>query len=267
MISYEGIGGYEDVESTSSRIENVENVSLEGLSTVENLSLENIDYLKSIEGLQYEAFKNDTIEGRQKSLQTLEKRLAEIEGRPPVKIVFMELGKDSCGFYSDSERCMYINSEHVKDPRYRLEVIDTVAHEGQHALQHFAVEHPEQFPQYKEVIPYWRANSAAYIPPEIAKFLGYEYYYNQPKELNAWERGPQISALFKNKFETFDNMLESAFSRVETDHAESYLGKAINTVKTCADRLIGAFSGMSDVQFRQMLRAGAMTLAHHHGFH
>ena len=238
--------------------------SVEGVSTVENLSLENVDYIKSIEGLQHLPYEMSSLAERMQSLRTLETRMAEIQGRPPVRVVFEEM--DSAGFYVPSEQCLHVNIEHVKDPRYRLEVIDTIAHEGQHALQHFAVEHPELFPHLQDVIPYWRANMAnAYFEPKyIGEVFGPEFYYNQPLELNAWERGMQIRQLFDSPFKGFDSVLESGIAKIEVNVQKSFSESIVDWVQDAGERLRDYFRDIcSPANLRIAARAGLISLTHH----
>ncbi len=260
MSAIEGVMGYDGMEIPSA----FEGLSLENSSTLENLSLENVDYIQSIEGLHYGRYEMGTLEDRMRSLRTLEARLAEIQGRPPVKVVFEEM--EYAGYYDHNERCLHVNIEQVKDPRYRLDVIDTIAHEGQHALQHFAVEHPELFPKLKEVIPYWRANmdNAYFEPKYIGEIFGPEFYYNQPLELNAWERGAQIQALFGNKFEEFDNILANGIAKVELGHRESLLEGVTGWIQDTGERLKGYFQDIcSPTTLRNLVRIGIMSIAHH----
>lgn len=256
-MSGEFIGG-----EISSGLEGVS--SLENMSTVENLSLENVEYIKSIEGLQSVIYETSNLAERMQALRTLETRLAEIQGRPPVRVVFEEM--DAAGFYDPREQCLHINIEHVKDPQYRLEVIDTIAHEGQHALQHFAVEHPELFPQLRDVIPYWRANmtNAYFEPKYIGEVFGPEFYYNQPLELNAWERGMQIREVFDGPFREFDYILENGIAKVEANTEGSCAERISDWVQDAGERLKDYFRDIcSPANLRMAARAGLMALAHH----
>lgn len=251
----------------SEMVSGIEGISsVEGMSTVENLSLESVDYIKSIEGLQRALYETSSLEARMQSLRTLEARMAEIQGRPPVKVAFEEMGADTAGFYDPREQCLHVNIEHVKDPRYRLDVIDTIAHEGQHAFQHFAVEHPELFPHLQDVIPYWKANmtNAYFEPKYIGEVFGPEFYYNQPLELNAWERGMQIRQLFNPPFSAFDSFLESGIAKIEVNAQKSSFESIVDWVQDAGERLRDYFRDIcSPANLRIAARASLMALAHH----
>jgi len=51
--------------------------------------------------------------------------------------------------------------EQLGDAKSRLELIDTIAHEGRHAYQHYAIEHPGFHPNTHEVDA-WRENFKNY---------------------------------------------------------------------------------------------------------
>ena len=76
----------------------------------------------------------------------------------------------------------------------RLDVIDTIAHEGRHAYQHYAVEHPGFHPDEHEV-EYWRANFETYLQPNL---YGFDAYWMQPVEVDARRYGGVVSALFED---------------------------------------------------------------------
>lgn len=246
MTNYEGIGPLEGSETTS----------------LETFSIENVEYLQSIEGLQPSNWEGLKPAERLGALRTLESRLAEIQGRPPLPVVAEEM--DSAGFF-DGE-ALHVNIEHINDPSYRLEVIDTVAHEGRHAYQHYAVTHPGFHPNTQEVV-YWAANQQAYFhPKEIAGRFGAEYYMYQPVELDAWRYGEMTQNVFAeiqddNPFRKFDAMLDSAFAKVESNAQRPSLldraGDLWTRIKSGLDSII------SPATQRNIMRAGVMAIAHH----
>lgn len=246
MTNLEGIGLLEGAETTS----------------LETFSIENIEYLQSIEGLKQDVWKELQPCERLDALRTLESRLAEIQGRPPLPVVAESM--DSAGFF-DGE-ALHINVEHINDPTYRLEVIDTVAHEGRHAYQHYAVTHPGFHPNAQEVL-YWAANQQSYFhPKEIWGRFGLEYYMNQPVELDAWRYGEMTQNVFTeikddSPFRKFDSMLDSAFAKVECNEQRPSLldraGDLWTRIKSGLDSII------SPATQRNILRAGAMAIAHH----
>ena len=244
---------------------NLEGVGpLEGRETtqLETFSLENKEYLRSIEGLKPGIWSEMQPNERLDALRTLESRLAEIQGRPPLPVVAESM--ENAGFF-DGE-ALHVNIEHIQDPAYRLEVIDTIAHEGRHAYQHYAVTHPGFHPNTQEVI-YWAANEHAYFQPkEIGEKFGPEYYLCQPTELDAWRYGAMTQDVFaelpsESPFAKFNAQLETAFAKVENNVQHSSLleraGDLWSRIKSELDSFI------SPSMQRNILRAGVMALAHH----
>ena len=152
--------------------------------SVEGLSTADIEYVSATEGLSAQTWEGLDSSERLEALQTLEGKLAEIQGRPPLAVIAEEMPSiTNCGYFDG--KALHVNAAHLEDPTYRMEVIDTIAHEGRHAYQHYAIEHPGFHPDAKEV-GYWAANAETYMQPDLAvKTFGFEYYANQPMELDA----------------------------------------------------------------------------------
>ena len=155
-----------------------------GNMTIEGLSMQDLEYLGSMEGLQANTWEGLSVSERLSQLRILETKLAEIQGRPPCAIVAEDMPKlSNCGYY-DGEK-IHINRAHLELDNYRLEAIDTIAHEGRHAYQHYAVMNPGFHPNIKDTI-YWAGNQEAYFSPkDVAGKFGFEYYENQPTEIDA----------------------------------------------------------------------------------
>lgn len=241
----------------------LEGLSPQMYSTLENLSLESVEYLQSIEGLHTVNYELSSIEERILSLQTLETRLAELQGRPPVELVFEPMDGTQAGYFDPLTKSIHVNMEHVINPDYRLYVIDTIAHEGQHALQSFAVEHPESFPELASDIPYWEANmdNAYFSSKHIGEEFGEEYYHNQPIELNAWQRGAQIQSLFNDGESLYftDTEIEQGILKLEAQslaHKEGVLTNAYERLKNYVDDAIQS-GKLVDV-----IRLGVKSIAH-----
>jgi len=149
------------------------------------------DYLRQIEGLSPERWSELSLDERLEALRELEHRLADIEGRPPVELRGECLGAGQCGYFDGREGIMVI-SEGLLQADSPLEAIDTVAHEGRHAFQHYAVAHPEVHDDPFEVAA-WRDNFANYLTAEL---YGYEAYRYQPVEADAWAYGEMIRKVF-----------------------------------------------------------------------
>ena len=161
---------------------------------LEPIEANSIEYLGQIESLQEANWQELTPVERLDALGNLEARLAEIQGREPCEVVAEQMRSErQCGYY-DGEKIV-VNSQHLEDSRYRMEVIDTIAHEGRHAYQHWAVEHPGFHPNEAEV-RYWTANM---IPPSnylSPRRFGPEIYESQPIEVDARWYASQVTRYF-----------------------------------------------------------------------
>lgn len=244
MPDIEGIGQLEGTEMTA----------------LETFSMENIEYLQSIEGLKSDNWMEMQPLERLDVLRTLESRLAEIQGRPPLPVVAETMEEGLSGYF-DGE-ALHVNAEHLENPDYRLEVIDTIAHEGRHAYQQYAIEHPGFHPNAQEVM-YWAANERTYISGDR---FGYEYYKNQPIELDAWRYGEMTRSIFRETpgddlFWESDSM-ELMFAKVENDPRRSLLfdsaGDLCSRIRSELDSLISPSMQLN------ILQAGAMAPAYHH---
>ena len=185
-------------------------------TAMETFSVENVEYLQSIEGLKAENWVELQPYERLDVLRTLESRLAEIQGRPPLPVEAEALDEGMCG-YCDGE-ALHINIEHIQDPAYLSEVTNTVAHEGRHAYQFYAIEHPGFHPNLQEV-QYWAANGQHYLN---SREFGSEYYMSQPMELDAWRYGDMVEGIFaefqkEKSFWDFDSIWDSFFAKVGND--------------------------------------------------
>jgi hypothetical protein len=83
---------------------------------------------------------------------------------------------------------MHLNPELLADSRNLTKAVDTIAHEGRHAYQHYAIEHPGFHPDAAQTSA-WAANFHNYL---TAEQYGFEAYRNQPVEADAWAFGQAI---------------------------------------------------------------------------
>ena len=150
------------------------------------------DYLRQIEGLQPEQWSELSTDARLESLRELEWRLADIEGRPPVELRCETIGPGQYGYFDRQSNVMVLNEAMVR-AESPLDAIDTVAHEGRHAYQHFCVLHPGTHDDQFEVAA-WEENFETYLD---AKLYGYEAYRDQPVEADAWAFGEAIRGIFE----------------------------------------------------------------------
>lgn len=156
------------------------------------LSLEALEYVGNITELYPEVWQGLELDERIGAMKELESRLSLVELRPVVPLSFENLGEGVCGYFDG--QMIHVNMNILSDSS-PLEAIDTVAHEGRHAYQHYAVSNPEIHDDPKEVA-LWAENFKSYISAEM---YGYELYRNQPVEADAWEYGETIRKIFDTK--------------------------------------------------------------------
>lgn len=92
-------------------------------------------------------------------LQRFENILAELEGRPsiPIRVIPPEQLREEeggilFGYFSPSEKVICINPKFLKSRKsitgvsvFDLpQILETIAHEGRHAWQHYVIDHPEK---------------------------------------------------------------------------------------------------------------------------
>lgn len=85
--------------------------------------------------------------------------------------------------YFNGDGYLYINSDCLTNSNNRIDAIDTIYHEGRHAFQHAAITNPTKYGITSEQAQIWQNNFNHYL--SSSKF-GYERYYNQPVELDAF---------------------------------------------------------------------------------
>lgn len=161
-------------------------------SNVEDLTVRDFLYLYETEGLSREQWEGLSPKERLGALQTLECKLAEIQGRDPVAIT-AEIIPGRNGHYDPGTRTITLNAECLAHSP-RLNLIDTIAHEGRHAYQHYAIEHPGFHRNQKEVDA-WRENMKPgnYDNGKRDGLLAYRF---QPIEDDAWRYGHLVKDAF-----------------------------------------------------------------------
>jgi hypothetical protein len=131
---------------------------------------------------------------RLNTLQTVEDRIADIQGRPSVAIDAQQMGENEFGAWDGQS--IVINVDHVNGDQSIMENLDTVIHEGRHAYQEYAMDHPEIVGD-DEVISEWIDNSQNYLDLQT---FGAELYYSQPLEQDAWNYASSITdSLYSEK--------------------------------------------------------------------
>ena len=123
---------------------------------------------------------------RLQSLQNIENTMAGIQGRPNLDVLHHEMPRGSFGYF-DGE-ALHINTEALNTDDV-AENVDTVIHEGRHAYQQHAVDHPGFHDDPDEVAAWANNEGENYLSAEM---YGQEAYLEQPVEADAWSYASQI---------------------------------------------------------------------------
>ena len=147
----------------------------------------------------YNNWKQLDTEKKWEYLQELENYFATEQGRPAVKIL-LDSSKNLDGNYGEyvpEENVIYINRDLVEygtligpvDEQHperldaNMQLFDTVAHEGYHAYQNYAIKHPGFHGDEKQVAE-WAIN-------DVKFFEEGDEYWVQPQERDAWKYGSE----------------------------------------------------------------------------
>jgi len=146
-----------------------------------------IESLNNIPEIKPDTWSNLDIYEREAALQSVEERMAEIQERPSVPVIPVDLPPDQYGGW-DGE-AITINANHLAGDKPVSENVDTIVHEGRHAYQDYALSHPETVSD-PAVVDAWRENMEPgnYIDPSLDP----EGYVNQPIEADAWGYAAEI---------------------------------------------------------------------------
>lgn len=150
--------------------------------------------LLEMDDLFSENWEKLTPEQRGGSLQELENRMAEIQTRTPCTMDFVPMEMGQSGAYIPLNNHIIINESFLLNGETRMEAIKTTIHEGRHAYQDFAIQHPETHLNTAEVQA-WKENMNSYIQPDDDIF-GYEDYYNQAVERDAYTYEQEKAKIF-----------------------------------------------------------------------
>ena len=130
---------------------------------------------------------------KRSAIQALENDFAYQEGRPAKKVEITSLKDGQYGGWSPKADKIFLNENLVNNgslyhdkyaqpmPDANMQIFDTIAHEGHHAYQSYALEHPEIHAD-KEQLRSWALNTGLYYDH------GNEYLI-QPMERDAWRFG------------------------------------------------------------------------------
>jgi len=144
--------------------------------------------IEDIEGLSPTAWERLSEAQRTEVLQEEERRLAALEGRPEAPLLVEEMPTGLNGYFDPATGVLHLNRELVANIGDVAKAVDTVAHEGRHAYQHYVVDHPGADPDASEMAA-WTVNFGTYLD---AGHYGYELYRHQPVEEDAWAFGDGI---------------------------------------------------------------------------
>jgi hypothetical protein len=160
------------------------------VETAEQIS-EAAERLSGIAELRPEGWSQIDAAQRLEVLQTVEQQMAEIQGRPALTVTASELPPGTFG-QCDGQQ-IQINADNLAGDSVDVrQFVDTVAHEGRHAYQYYAINHAG-FDTNDDQVAAWAENlqPGNYLNPEE---FGQELYMNQPVEADAWEYGAQVAA-------------------------------------------------------------------------
>ena len=139
-------------------------------------------------------------------VRSLEERFAAEQGRPAKHISFLPMEDGTCGYWSKESDIIAINDTLVSDGCFMhegrmyghmsdapLKIYETVAHEGYHAYQSYALENPH-IHEDKAQLEQWRVNDlAAPLGRDEHNYFIFDYdkdkYRIQPLERDAFEYG------------------------------------------------------------------------------
>lgn len=127
---------YEEVEQLAKPIEFNEIVT--NLEMTEQIA----EYIETVTELRYENWVKLSPSERVDVLNQVEKELARIEHRPPLRVDSELMARRSLGYQCAGLNKIALNSMYINmnKPEVHREVIDTIIHEGRHAYQHYNVD-------------------------------------------------------------------------------------------------------------------------------
>jgi len=118
---------------------------------------------------------------RLEALGEVERRLAEVAGRPPATVAGIPMEENYGKYdYGTCQICINTNPEYFNDVQ---EAVRTVIHEGRHAYQHYAILH-DGFHHDDADVSEWATNCQQYLK---AGEYGYQIYQCQPMESDAFQ--------------------------------------------------------------------------------
>ena len=146
------------------------------------------DVFVEIPELQYEEWKELSVEKRTEILNDFEKKIAKIEMREALPVEHEATKPTVFGYYNGEK--LVISDNLIGSNSYEAykEVLKTLFHEGRHAYQYYNLDVKQTEPN-SELVEAWRVNikELGYDPGKNSLFSnrGYYRYYTQPVEVDA----------------------------------------------------------------------------------
>lgn len=142
------------------------------------------DYLKSLDVIKHESWKNQPLEYRKKAMQAIENMAAEIGGRPSFDVIVEKMPYGARGGTRWSNKLILVNESLVASDREEdlRQTLKTLVHEGRHVYQlsNVAVKRTEPNDEkYKAYVENLSNNLFT------AQEHGFKLYLQQPIEVDA----------------------------------------------------------------------------------
>ena len=170
-----------------------------------NMLMKSSEQLVSDRMALYDLFSHDMwgalpLDIKKSAIQALENDFAFQQGRDAKLVDIRPLKDGLFGGWSKEADRIYLNENLVEKgtlsssrfasprPDANMQIFDTIAHEGYHAYQSYALDHPEVH-QDKEQLREWALNEGKYYKDNSHTNVGRDEYLIQPQERDAWHYG------------------------------------------------------------------------------
>ncbi len=170
-----------------------------------NMLMKSSEQLVSDRMALYDLFSHDMwgalpLDIKKSAIQALENDFAFQQGRDAKLVDIRPLKDGLFGGWSKEADRIYLNENLVEKgtlsssrfasprPDANMQIFDTIAHEGYHAYQSYALDHPEVH-QDKEQLREWALNEGKYYEGDENRNVGRDEYLIQPQERDAWRYG------------------------------------------------------------------------------
>lgn len=146
------------------------------------------EYL-NIPELQYDNWKELSIEQRIDTLNAMEQKVAEIAKRDPMQVVVEPMRGGVMGYFDGTKLAISENSLMKSDYFSYMHALDTLFHEGRHAYQQYNIERfrEERTERNNSMVEAWKDNYVIGYRGQTLeiKNWGYMRYQEQPIEVDA----------------------------------------------------------------------------------